>query len=40
MSVIEADDPDLPYHAVSALSFDDEDASSRVRLVSREQQII
>lgn len=26
MSVIEADDPDLPYHAVSELYFDDEDA--------------
>jgi len=26
MSVVEADDPDLPYHAVSELYFDDEDA--------------
>src|SRR5919205_1524867 len=26
MSVIEADDPDLPYHAVSELYFDDEGA--------------
>jgi uncharacterized protein (TIGR02118 family) len=61
MSVIEADDPELPYHAVSELYFDDEDAfhaafasdagkaagadvaahaSSRVRLVTREEQII
>jgi uncharacterized protein (TIGR02118 family) len=61
MSVIEADDPDLPYHAVSELYFDDEEsfkaafaseagkaagadvaahASSRVRLVTREAQII
>jgi len=26
MSVVEADDPDLPYHAVSELYFDDEEA--------------
>ena len=26
MSVVEADDPELPYHAVSELYFDDEDA--------------
>jgi uncharacterized protein (TIGR02118 family) len=61
MSVVEADDPDLPYHAVSELYFDDEaafqaafasdagkaagadvaaHASSRVRLVTREERII
>jgi uncharacterized protein (TIGR02118 family) len=61
MSVVEADDPDLPYHAVSELYFDDEEsfaaafaseagkaagadvaahASSRVRLVTREERII
>jgi uncharacterized protein (TIGR02118 family) len=60
-SVVEADDPDLPYHAVSELYFDDEaafqaafasdagkaagadvaaHASSRVRLVTREERII
>ena len=26
VSVVEADDPDLPYHAVTELYFDDEDA--------------
>jgi uncharacterized protein (TIGR02118 family) len=26
VSVVEQDDPDLPYHAVSELYFDDEDA--------------
>ena len=61
MSVVEADDPDLPYHAVSELYFDDAEsfaaafaseagkaagadvaahASSRVRLVTREERII
>ena len=26
VSVVEQDDPDLPYHAVTELTFDDEDA--------------